>query len=146
MDCFARNKRWATYTNDLNPNTSAEYHLDVVDFLKLMIDKNVQADCVLFDPAFSPRQLKEAYEESGFKFRYEDTHRTMGWGNERRLIDRILVVGGVVLSFGWNTFGMQACGLSGYEIEEIMLVSHGPGTPDTICMAEKKIDSQVRLF
>jgi hypothetical protein len=30
VDPFARNKRWATYTNDLNPETAAESHAEVV--------------------------------------------------------------------------------------------------------------------
>lgn len=30
VDPFARNKRWATYTNDLNPDTAAEYHNDIL--------------------------------------------------------------------------------------------------------------------
>jgi hypothetical protein len=64
VDPFARNKRWATYTNDLNPNTEAEYHLDVADFLKILVEKEVKADLVIFDPPYSPRQVKEMY--SGF--------------------------------------------------------------------------------
>ena len=31
VDPFARNKAWATYTNDLNPSTSAQRHLDAED-------------------------------------------------------------------------------------------------------------------
>lgn len=146
VDCFARNNQWATYTNDLNPNTLAEYHLDVRDFLRQLIEGEIAADLVIFDPPFSPHQLKDSYEEAGFKFRAEDAHRTMKWGDERRIIHRILRDSGVVLSFGWNTFGMQSCGLSGYVIEEILLVCHGPGTPDTICMAERKVDGQLELF
>lgn len=34
IDPFARNKRWATHTNDLNPKTGAEYHMDAEAFLK----------------------------------------------------------------------------------------------------------------
>ena len=28
IDPFARNKRWATHTNDINPKTEAEHHMD----------------------------------------------------------------------------------------------------------------------
>jgi len=65
IDPFARNKRWATFTNDLNPKTEAEYHLDVLDFLQLLCDKQVRADLVLFDPPYSPRQMKEGYAGFG---------------------------------------------------------------------------------
>lgn len=33
VDPFARNKNWFTYTNDLNPNTSAMFHMDAENFL-----------------------------------------------------------------------------------------------------------------
>lgn len=36
IDPFARNKRWVTYTNDINPNTGAEYHLEATEFLDLL--------------------------------------------------------------------------------------------------------------
>lgn len=44
IDPFARNKRWATHTNDLNPETAAEHHMDAGDFLKLMAQQGVKAD------------------------------------------------------------------------------------------------------
>lgn len=34
VDPFARNKRWATHTNDLNPETAAEHHMDAQAFLE----------------------------------------------------------------------------------------------------------------
>ena len=33
VDPFSRDKRWATYTNDLNPKTAADSHMDATDFL-----------------------------------------------------------------------------------------------------------------
>lgn len=44
VDPFARNKRWATHTNDLNPETAAEYHMDAKDFLEMLAAKGVKAD------------------------------------------------------------------------------------------------------
>jgi len=44
VDPFARNKGWATYTNDLNPETAAEYHLDACDFLQMLLGQGVKAD------------------------------------------------------------------------------------------------------
>jgi hypothetical protein len=43
----------------------------------------------------------------------------------------------VILSFGWNSVGFGS-GL-GFELEEIMLVSHGGEHNDTICIAERRI-------
>jgi hypothetical protein len=33
VDPFARNRDWATYTNDINPSTSAQSHQDAEAFL-----------------------------------------------------------------------------------------------------------------
>lgn len=44
VDPFARNKDWATYTNDLNPQTRAQSHVDAVDFLESLADGGIKAD------------------------------------------------------------------------------------------------------
>jgi hypothetical protein len=136
IDPFARNKKWATYTNDLNPNTIAEYHLDSIDFLQMLVDKQIKVDLVIFDPPFSPRQIKECYDEIGLKMEKMDAFRTH-WKPERDLIDKLLINNGIVLSCGWNSIGMGNKRF--YKIEEILLVCHGPGHNDTICIAERKI-------
>ena len=35
VDPFARNGTLATITNDINPNTSAQYHMDAIEFLDM---------------------------------------------------------------------------------------------------------------
>jgi hypothetical protein len=143
IDPFARNKRWATYTNDINPNTAAEYHLDVVDFLKMLIEKKVKADLMIFDPPYSPRQAKEMYSSFGKSVTKKDTQMATIHAS-REYVRQILDIGGICLSFGWNSTGM---GLErGFEIIEILLVAHGAFHNDTICMAEKKIAFQNNLF
>jgi len=142
IDPFARNKQWATYTNDINPDTAAEYHLECEAFLQLLIDKGVEADLVILDPPYSPRQVKECYDSIGIKMAQEDA-----WGGavrkrRRALINRLVRHGGVVLTFGWDTNGM---GGSEWAIEEIMLVAHGSDHNDTICMAERRIAEQGHL-
>lgn len=146
VDCFARNNAWCTFTNDLNPNTLAEYHLDVRDFLQHLIERKVVADIVIFDPPFSPTQYGQYLNEFGRKMTFLDGQRTQGWSKEKALVDKLLGVGGVYLQFGWGSHGMNSSGFSGYAIEEILLCCHGPGTPDTICMAERKVDGQLELF
>ena len=51
-------------------------------------------------------------------------------------LDCLLVPDGIALSFGWNSagFGLER----GYEVLEILLVSHGGSHNDTICVAERK--------
>lgn len=143
IDPFARNKRWATYTNDLNPDTAAEWHLDALDFLKMLKEKGVLADLVIFDPPYSPRQFQECYEGIGLKMNGGDAWRTAAWTLERDLVNELLGMDGHVLSFGWNSMGM---GKRGFDIVELLLVTHGAAHNDTICMAERKIAHQLELY
>jgi len=145
IDPFARNKRWATYTNDLNPDTLAEHHMDAADFLTMLVRQGVRAQICLFDPPYSPRQIKECYDGIGQKMQQMDAFRTH-WKPERDLIDRLLEPSGVVLSFGWNSIGMGNSRPSPYQLEEILLVCHGPGHNDTICIAERKLAHQPELW
>lgn len=144
IDPFARNKGWATYTNDLNPVTSAQHHMDALDFLEMLITQGVKADLVIFDPPYSPRQIKECYEGVGLKMKKEDAWRTNGWTKEKKACNDLLSMNGVFLYFGWNTVGMG--NTRGFQIEEILMICHGPGHNDTLCMAERKIGHQLSLF
>lgn len=142
IDPFARNKRWATYTNDLNPNTLAEYHLDCLEFLTMLLNDGIKADLVIFDPPYSPTQIKEMYESIGLDRLYRSGEEC--WVRERNIIERLLNPGGYVLSFGWNSIGMGKS--RGFVIQEIMLVAHGAGHNDTICMAEQKLAHQIEML
>ena len=132
VDPFARNCSWATYTNDLNPTTSAQYHQDAEEFLQSMVSQGVVADLVIFDPPYSPRQIKELYAEIGKPVTKHDTQNSALYARVRKSIRSILAPGGTVLSFGWNSCGMG----KGFEIVELLLVAHGGAHNDTICMAE----------
>ena len=133
-------------TNDLNPNTKAEYHLDVLEFLKMLQDRDdiPKADLAIFDPPYSPEQLKRTYKSCGIRMREESAHRTANWAAERNILDKLVSLGGYVLSFGWSSNGMGK--KRGYNIEEILMVCHGGGHYDTICTAEKKVSEQLNLF
>jgi len=72
VDPFARNKRWATHTNDINPNTAATLHLEADEFLRRLETDGVKADLLFFDPPYSPRQLKECYNSFGREMQLED--------------------------------------------------------------------------
>ena len=65
IDPFAKNAKRGTWTNDLNLNTTAQYHMHAEEFCKMLADKGVIADVVPFDPPYSPRQAKECYEGIG---------------------------------------------------------------------------------
>lgn len=136
VDPFARDRREATYTNDLNPNTAAQHHMDAEAFVEMLAGQGVRADAVLFDPPYSPRQISECYQAVGLPVGTKETQNARLYKRVRGALDRILVPGGVMLSFGWNSAGMGVT--RGYAIEEILLVAHGGAHNDTICVAERK--------
>jgi hypothetical protein len=142
VDPFARNNMWFTYTNDIAPLTRADFHMEAEDFLKHLASINVKCDLMIFDPPYSPRQLKECYNGMGRKMQLEDGQTARLRGIWKDAMMPILVPGAVVLSFGWNTVGMGK--ENGFKIEEIMLVCHGGDHNDTICMAERM--TQTRLL
>lgn len=136
-DPFARNKNWATHTNDLNPQTSAQHHLDAEDFCKLLGQQGVQLQLGIFDPPYSPRQISECYKQIGREVSTKETQNAALYKRVRDALDPLIVPGGRVLSFGWSTNGMGK--IRGYEIEAILMVAHGGAHNDTICMAERKL-------
>ena len=143
VDPFARNKAWATYTNDLNPNTSAQRHLDAEEFLHQLAAEGVRADLIILDPPYSPRQISECYAEAGRKAGMKDTQNSVLYKRVRDAALPLVADAGIVLSFGWSSTGMGAA--RGFEIVEVLLCCHGGAHNDTICMAEKLLPSECNL-
>jgi len=144
VDPFARNKRWATYTNDLNPDTEAEYHLDVLDFLLILKGNGIIADLIIFDPPYSLHQLKTTYEGAGGRMTADDTGRVNRWTKERNVVNDILKIGGIVISCGWNSSGMGEG--RAYEKLELLVTCCGAGHNDILTLVERKLVHQPRLF
>lgn len=134
VDPFANNSKFATITNDLNPDTSADYHMDALDFLKTIESNSV--DIVLYDPPYSPRQVSECYKEFGYSVTALDTsaHWRKAHLDE---IARIVKIGGKCVSCGWNTNGVGK--KRGFEIEQILDLAHGGSHNDTLITIEQKI-------
>lgn len=138
VDPFARNKAWATFTNDINPNTSAQRHMDAEAFLVALAEEGHGGtiDLAILDPPYSPRQISELYKEIGLTCGMKDTQSAVLYQRVRDALMPLLTPTAVVLSFGWSTNGMGE--KHGFAIEEIMLVAHGGAHNDTICMAERR--------
>ena len=139
VDPFARNCELARFTNDLNPETKAQSHLDAEHFLKSLQfdDKHGIVDLVLFDPPYSPRQISECYQQIGLEVGMKETQSAVMYKRVRDAVIPILAPNAIVLSFGWNSVGMGK--ERGFEIQEILLVCHGGAHNDTICMAERML-------
>ena len=134
IDPFANQNKFATITNDLNPDFDTDYHMDALDFLKTF--QNESVDGVLYDPPYSPRQVTECYQGVGMNVTSETT-RASFWGNQKNEISRIVKPGGKVITFGWNSGGIGR--KYGFEITRILLVPHGGWHNDTICTVEVKV-------
>lgn len=136
IDPFARNNAWASYTNDINPQTTAGYHMDAVAFLELMNRMGLTGavDLAILDPPYSPRQISEAYRAAGLTVGMADTQNAALYARVRSALLPLLTPGAIVLSFGWNSAGMG----KGFEQIEIKLVAHGGAHNDTICLAERR--------
>lgn len=132
----------STYiSNDLNEKYNTDYHMEALDFLKMQ--PSDFADLILYDPPYSPRQVKEVYEGVGIELFAENTQMSY-WSKQKDEIARILKIGGICISFGWNSNGIGKG--RGFEIQEILLVAHGGSKNDTICVVDKKIAEQQKLF
>ena len=143
VDPFARNKRWATYTNDLNPNTVAEYHMPATEFLKMLVSRGVVADLIIFDPPYTIEQVKRCYESIGIPFLMGDAQSAGVWSDEKDLCYDILSLGGVFIHCGYHSNGMGK--IRDMAIEELLLVAHGRNHYDTIVTVERKLAHQPEL-
>lgn len=143
IDPFARNSRLATYRNDLNSETAAQYHMEAMDFLNMMKQDGVKADLVIFDPPYSARQVAECYAHIGRKTTMQDT-QSKSWTDWKAAIAPLVVENGIVLSFGWNTNGMGK--KHGFNPIEYMIVDHGGMHNATLCLAELKNRNQANFI
>ncbi|MCM1226371.1 MAG: adenine-specific DNA methylase [Clostridium sp.] len=132
IDPFAGMNSPATITNDLNVERKTNYHMEAIDFLKMF--ENQSIDGVLFDPPYSPRQVRECYDGINGEIKWDG--KTTFWSGLKDEISRILKIGGKAICFGWNSMG---CGINrGFEMTRILLVPHGGNRNDTICTVEIK--------
>lgn len=108
------------------------YKQDALEYLKTIESNSVLG--VLFDPPYSPRQLKECYDELGMSL--HDTKSSV-WSTWKDEIARVIRVGGRCISYGWSTNGL---GINrGFRLDRILLVAHGGSHNDTIVTLETKI-------
>lgn len=141
IDPFARNGTLANHTNDLNPETSAQSHMDAEQWLKQL---TFFADLMLFDPPYSPRQISECYQKVGREVGMEGTQNAALYKRVRDAAMPVLLPESIVLSFGWNSAGMGKA--RGFELIEQLNVCHGRAHNDTICTAERRLPKPAELF
>ena len=141
IDPFAGMTSPAEVTNDIRPETKATYHLESLEFASRLEDDKYTG--ILFDPPYSLEQCKRVYENVGRKFTMQDGQICGKWTDLKHNLSRKIRIGGIAISFGWNSegFGINR----GFKLEEILLVAHGSGHNDTIVTVERKIQSNFIL-
>ena len=137
VDPFARDCTVATITNDLDPNTQAQYHMDAVDFCEKLVQDGVCADVVILDPPYSPRQMSECYKKVGLKKGMEGTQNARLYKECKNRLTKILKPEGIAICCGWNSNGFGIT--RKFELVEILLVPTGAAHNDYIVTVEKKL-------
>lgn len=115
------------------------YKKDALEYLSEFKDNSVEG--VLFDPPYSPRQLKECYDKMGETL--TDTKSSV-WSKWKDEIARVIQPGGKCISFGWNSNGLGKN--RGFEIINILMVAHGGNHNDTIVTIERKVNYNLTKF
>lgn len=136
-DPFSNRNSLAEWTNDINPDMPTKYHLDAHDFALQLPTING----ILFDPPYSLEQMKRSYENVGRKFTMRDGQIGGRWSELKNTLSDKLITGGLAISFGWNTNGFGKT--RGFEILEILIITHGGGHNDTLVTVERKFQSNI---
>lgn len=130
-DLFARNCRLGTpgLRNDIDPETPAENHLDVFEFLATIPAESL--DAVIIDPPFSFNQAAKHYKNSAGKC------LGVGWiPAVRRLAGEKLKRGGYMFCLGWD--GNGAANREKFNLIEVIVCAHGQSRNATIMTIDQK--------
>ena len=130
-DPFAGMNSPAQFTNDIRAEMPTTHHMPAIDFLKSLSTESF--DGVLYDPPYSPRQVKECYAGAGIE---HWDGRTTFWSDTLTECARILKPNGKLICFGWSSGGGGKA--RGFTMERILLVPHGSRKNDTIVTVETK--------
>jgi len=131
IDPFCGQSVLGSHRNDLASGQDAESYVHSLD---------VEADAVLFDPPYSPRQISEVYRSVGLACGQRETQNGGLYKRVKDALDQKLALGGIAICCGWNSAGF---GVSRrYEPLEILLVCHGGAHQDTIVTVERKVAHQ----
>ena len=131
-DPFAGVSNIAEHRNDLNPKNGQPSQKEASEFMSSL----PLLRGVIFDPPYSLTQVSRSYQDIGLKFKGKE-NPTGGFPKVKDEIARLVVSGGEVISFGWNTVGMGI--KRGFKIIEILIVCHGGNRNDTLCTVERKL-------
>lgn len=111
--------------NDSDHMMNAEYHLDALEFVTTW-NKNDPFDLILLDPPYAYRKSMEMY----------NGHKNSRFNEVKNNLPLILIPNGEVITFGYHSVSMG--NVRGFDINEILLMSHGGAIHDTIATLEQR--------
>lgn len=81
--------------------------------------------------------MSEAYKNAGRKVGMQETQNARLYKECKDRMTRLLRVNGIAICCGWNSMGF---GINrGFEMLEVLLVTHGAAHNDTIVTVERKL-------
>lgn len=133
VDPFSGQSEIADVRNDIDPNSKAHYHMDALDFLRLL--ESESADTVIEDGIYSPTQNVRCYKHLGL----QKTHKFDGkyFSQIKKEIARIVKIGGKAICCGWDGNGIGK--KYGFRMERLLIVTHGSRHNATLVTVERKI-------
>jgi len=132
-DPFSGKYSTAQIRNDADEANDAEYHMDGLDFLKILPNASVQG--VLFDPPYSVEQALRKY-----KPKWNGTAgRAEYWSRCKDEIARVVRPGGKAICFGWDSTGLGK--RRGFQLERVLVICHGACHNDTLVTVESSLGS-----
>lgn len=115
--------------NDLNPRRDADHHVDVAEIAYHFPAQSF--DTVLFDPPFDEQQAETKYDG----LHAMDVYAALEGFNE------LVRPGGVVVSFGWNSWGMRS--FPAFERRDTTLLQRGPIHRDVIVTIDERTSASI---
>jgi hypothetical protein len=110
--------------NDLNPDRDADLHVDVAEIGDHFAPGSF--DTVVFDPPFDDLQAADKY----------DSLRADSVLAAFEQFATLVRAGGVVVTFGWNSWGMRSHSV--FDREETVLFQRGPVKRDVIGTVDRR--------
>lgn len=111
-----------------------DYKISGIDSLEWIPQLPGNLSGAIVDPPYSPRQMKEHYQGA----RKLSTDYLNLYARTYRLIAPKIIVGGVLITCGWNSNGFGR--KNGFKLVEVLLVAHGGAHHDTIVTVEIKLN------
>ena len=110
--------------NDIDKEMDAEYHFDAIWFCKTW--SGDKFNTIILDPPYSFRKSMEKYNGKV----------SSQFNQLKDEVVKILEPNGIVMTFGYHSVSMG--NKRGFEIEQVLIVSHGGAIHDTIGTIERK--------